>query len=446
MNLTVPPRALELLGLLEARGHAAYIVGGCVRDSLMGRTPTDWDIATSARPEEVIDCFGAFRVLETGTRHGTVTVMADGTGYEITTFRVDGRYSDHRRPDSVSFTRDLWSDLARRDFTVNAMAWNPRTGLTDPFGGREDLAAKRIACVGDPAARFEEDALRILRAVRFASVLRFAVEGDTAAAMLECSPLLRHIAPERVRAELDRALLGPAAAEAFARHRAVVTQVIPELAPAAGFAQNNAHHHLDVWEHTLGTLEDAPESLPVRLALLLHDVAKPLCYSEDADGVGHFYGHAQKGAALARDILTRLRYDNATRLRVEHLIYYHDSGIFPNAKSMRRWLGRLGEAELRMLLEVKRCDIRAHASWCVTVGLEQLGELEQVLDRVVAEKLCFRVKDLAVNGRDLMAIGVPQGRDVGLLLDELLEQVIEEKLPNERETLLEYARGQAARK
>ena len=431
-----PPEVLALLQSLAAQGFEAFVVGGCVRDSLLGRAPADWDIATAALPQQVMRCFdGQYELFSPGLKFGTVTVAAGELRCEVTTYRSDGPSSDYRRPQQVRFTALLQEDLARRDFTINAMAWNPARGLQDPYGGLADLRAGVIRCVGDPQSRFREDALRIFRCARFAAVLGFEIEAQTRAGMLELCDLLQHIAAERLQAELCKALMGEAFAAVFLQNHAVITAVIPELAPMVGFAQNNPHHIYDVWEHTLRAVQAAAPVLPVRLALLLHDIGKPAVYWADPQGVGHFCEHPQVGANMSKEILRRLRFDNATVALVQKLVRYHALYTDPSPADIRRWLHRLGEETFRLLLLVCRADTAAKSPQTAQQGAAHLNRMEQLLDAVLAEAPCVTLAGLAVDGRDLMALGVPKGPQVGAWLRMLLEQVLA-GAPNDREAML----------
>ena len=443
--IEIPDGAAVLLRTLEGAGFEACAVGGCVRDSLLGLTPHDWDLCTAARPEQVkaalagLDC----ACLDTGVKHGTVTVLFRGEPYEVTTYRVDGPYSDARHPDSVALTTRLEDDLARRDFTVNAMAYSPGRGLVDPFGGEEDLRRGVISCVGDPAARFSEDALRILRALRFASTYGFAIAPATASAIHGKKDLLARIAGERVREELCKLLCGKAVLEVLLAYSDVLCVPIPELAPCVGFDQRSRYHCYDIYEHmaravaACRSVADSRADDPVtRFALLLHDVGKPLCFTLDERG-GHFKGHGEAGFALAGPVLDRLRFDGQTRREILELVRYHDTPPEPTPKSVRRWLARLGPEQTSRLLEAARADALAHAAWTVEARLRELDAAQALLERALAEDACFSLKQLAVNGNDLTALGL-RGPAVGQALEALLSKVVDGELPNEREALLEF--------
>ena len=325
--LTIPAGADFILRRLMENGFDAYVVGGCVRDSLLGLFPHDWDICTSARPEQMQAVFADCRVIETGLKHGTLTVLHDRIPYEVTTFRVDGGYTDHRHPDSVSFVSNVVDDLARRDFTVNAMAWNPQTGLVDAFHGQEDLRAGIIRAVGDPKTRFTEDALRILRALRFASVYGFRIDDATSQAAHDLRHTLTDVAAERIRVELAKLLCGQGAADILRAYPDVLFVLLPQLRAMHGFDQHNPHHRYDVWEHTLRALPHIPPTETLRLAILLHDSGKPDCFTLDEAGIGHMHGHAERSAEIADEVLSSLRVDNATRERVTLLVRSHSLSV-----------------------------------------------------------------------------------------------------------------------
>ena len=433
----IPSPVREILETLETAGHRAWCVGGCVRDALLGRIPEDWDVTTAARPEETMALFGD-RAVPTGLRHGTVTVRTAASGVEVTTLRQDGAYRDHRRPESVTFTDSLEEDLRRRDFTVNAMAADLAGDLYDPLGGRADLAAGVLRCVGDPDRRFGEDALRILRGVRFAAQMGFAIHPDTAAAIHRNRALLGDIAPERIWTELKKLVTGARAAEVLRSYPDVIGVFWPEVLPMVGFDQRNRHHCYDVWEHTLHALAAIPPEVELRLAMLLHDIGKPNCFTVDERSQGHFYGHPAESARLAGEMLRRLRADNATAETVVRLVAWHDKNIPRTRPAIARALGKLGERDLRRLLDVKRADNLAQAPDCRVVQGE-IDRAEAILNQLLAEGACVSLGQLAVNGRDLLGLGL-SGPAVGKALQALLDAVLDETLPNEREALLNTAR------
>ena len=439
--MVIPKNVQQLLHQLTARGYEAYAVGGCVRDTLLGRTPNDWDICTSALPEETEAVFAGYRVIETGLKHGTVTVMLENQPFEITTFRRDGTYADHRRPDEVHFVRSLREDLARRDFTVGAMAADEDGNIVDLFGGETDLQNRVICCVGQPEKRFEEDALRILRGLRFASQLGFSIHPDTARAMEEKKELLSFVSAERIYKELTKLLEGPDAAKVLRNHGRVLSTVLPEIVPAMGFLQKNPYHDRDVWGHTLKALAESPPDPCIRWALLLHDLGKPERFTVDENGVGHFYGHPQRGEEMAREIFTRLKADKYTRDTVCALIKYHDYDTPASEKTARRFLREFGSELLPQLLEVKRCDALAHADTPKTrARYENLMVLTGLVQEAMAQGLCCSLRELAIGGRELMALGVPAGPQIGQILNQLLEDVVEERCENRPDVLLRQAR------
>ena len=439
LDITLPTPVARALSVLEACGYEGYTVGGCVRDSLLGRTPNDWDITTNATPEEMKVCFKDFRVIETGIRHGTLTVIVDGMQLEITTYRNDGEYLDNRHPVQVTFSKNIEDDLSRRDFTVNAMAYHPQKGFVDLFGGREDLQNRIIRAVGDAKTRFEEDGLRILRAIRFASVLDFDIAEDTAKAVHACKNLLSGIAAERIREELCKLICGRGAVRILREYIDVIAVFLPELARCVGFEQNTKYHCYDVFEHTLQALALCEDyDLVTRLSILLHDIGKPLCYTEDEQG-GHFKGHAPVGVEITKEVLSRLRFDNETIRRMELLVEWHDIPLSAEKKRVKRLLQKLSDEDILRLLEIKRCDRLAHAPDFREMPPD-LALIPSVMEEIRAEDACLSLRTLAIDGDDLMALGVPKGKQIGELLHALLDDVIEERLPNEKEALLQAAK------
>lgn len=437
--MDLPESVLRAINLLSCAGFDAYVVGGAVRDALRGLTPHDFDICTSARPEEIKTVFDGFLTIDTGIKHGTVTVIIDSLGIEITTFRIESGYSDFRRPDSVTFVRSLEADLSRRDFTINAMAFNPKTGLCDPFGGREDLKNGIIRCVGDADTRFREDALRILRALRFEAETGFKVEDKSATSVKKQAGLLANIASERVREELCRILTAPYVGRVMESYPEVFGEIIPEIVPLIGFDQHNRHHLYDVWTHTIWATQFSQNSLIIRLAVFLHDIGKPQCFTQDKAGVGHFYGHPKAGAEIARRILGRLKFDNDTASVVTMLVLNHDEELGKTERTVRRKLALYGERAFRCLLAIKKAD-------CIGQGtepsyLKDLIEIEAVLNRVLTQKQCFLLKDLAVNGNDMLDMGL-QGREIGAMLQTLFHMVVDYPALNQREILLKICRKQ----
>lgn len=436
--MNIPQGPDEILNRLTAAGFQAYAVGGCVRDSLLGTVPGDWDICTSALPEETEACFSDLRVVETGLKYGTVTVIFQGVPYEITTFRSDGNYLDHRRPQQVNFVRTLKEDLLRRDFTINAMAVGLDEEIQDPFGGRQDLTDGIIRCVGDPDTRFTEDALRILRGLRFASRLGFSIAPETAAAMERNKNLLSYVSGERIYKELTGILIGTYAQSVLEQYGGVLAAVLPEIQPSMGFLQRNPFHNRDVWQHTLEALGKSRPDPIVRWALLLHDLGKPDCFTLDDRGIGHFYGHPQRSMELAEQILDRFHGDKKTRDTICLLVRDHDREAPATIKNARRWIARYGRDNVRLLLEVKRCDCLAHVDTPKTrARYNNLMEMNRLIRECLETEQCFSVRDLPVKGGDVMALGVPAGPQVGRILEGLLDDVLDGACPPEREALLE---------
>ncbi|MBE5805040.1 MAG: HD domain-containing protein [Clostridiales bacterium] len=435
----LPAGAAFIISQLNDHGHRAYVVGGCVRDSLLGLEPKDWDICTSALPEEMQRIFRGQHVVETGLKHGTLTLVLDHVPYEVTTFRVDGEYTDHRHPDEVRFVQDVREDLARRDFTVNAMAYHPQEGLVDAFGGQEDLAAGVIRCVGEAERRFDEDALRILRALRFASTYCFAIEEKTAAAVHNLKATLQGVAAERIRVEVAKLLCGKGAGDILRSYHDVIGQVIPQIKPMVGFEQHTPHHRYDVWEHTIRAVEAVPATEVLRLTMLLHDSGKPAAFTMDENGVGHAYGHQKISAEIAEEVLSFLRVDNATHDRVLLLVKYHDIRMNTERTLLKRRLHKFGEEALWQLIDVQRADAMGKGTATETEIDERIGALRQALAELIASRPCVTLKDLALRGGDLIQAGVGKGKAIGACLDYLLHEVMAERLENRREALLEAA-------
>jgi len=439
MKLNLPIPVEKAFKQLESCGYCGYLVGGCVRDYLLNTPPTDFDMTTDATPDEIMVCFAGDRVVETGIRHGTVTVILDGIAIEITTHRTEGDYSDSRHPDTVTFTRNLSDDLARRDFTINAMAYHPQKGLIDCFGGAADLKNKIIRGVGDPHQRMAEDALRILRGLRFAAVLGFSLEGKTRTAIRQNCGQLRNISAERIAAELNKLICGKNVKAIILEETAVLGVVIPELLPAKNFDQMNPHHCYDVLTHTAVAMENTAPVPRLRWAMLFHDLGKPQTFTRDDAGVGHFKGHSKCSEAMARGRLTALRMTKNTIDQVCLLVKYHDTIIDEDKKSVKRWLNRLSEPLFRDLIAIKQGDNLAQAP-AYHGRLASLQRLEALLDQVIAEKACFSLKDLAVNGNDLIDLGIKNGEEIGRILTQLLAGVIDEVYENEKDVLIEKAK------
>lgn len=436
--MSIPWEVKTVLQRLEEQGEEAYAVGGCVRDLLLGRAPCDWDAATSAAPERVMAIFGD-RACPTGLKHGTVTVREGDMTVEVTTFRLDGAYADHRHPDAVRFTRSLEEDLRRRDFTVNAMAMDRHGTLIDPFGGQADLRRGLLRAVGTAEERFDEDALRILRGLRFSSVLGFSIEEETLSAMERKRHLLAALAGERLREEMTKLLCGQDVRRVLTTCPHILGAFLPELLPSVGFDHRNPHHCYDVWEHTACSVASAPAEPLLRWVMLLHDLGKPsVCFYDEEAGKARFRGHQAASVTLAEGVLTRLRFDTASRERILHLVAQHDCLLEPTEKGMRRLLRRFGEGDLRALLAIHRADnLAQHPDyWGRQV---EYAECERILADILRQEQCFSLRQLAVDGNDLLALGL-RGKAVGEALEALLTAVVEETLPNDRSALLAAAK------
>ncbi len=429
----LPEYVTRCMTALEDAGYQAWAVGGCVRDAVQGLTPHDYDLCTNALPEQTEAVFSGFPLILNGKKHGTVAVILDHEVVEITTFRTEGNYLDNRHPEWVAFVPDISQDLARRDFTVNAMAYSPKRGFADPFGGREDLENHILRAVGDPRQRFREDSLRILRGARFAVKYRLEPDAATEEAMVELAPLMDNLARERVWSELCKLIL-LADMDDLLRFAPVITQVIPELKPLIGFDQKNRHHIYDIYTHTAQVVASVPRDLTLRWAALLHDIGKPACFSLGEDGQGHFYGHAAVSARMADEILRRLKSPTQLREQVMLLIDKHMVWMEVSRRFIRRWVSRLGMETMDQLLTLQQADTGGK-------GTEDPSEnpyfsgIREIMRQIEAEKPCLTLKDLALNGRDLMTLGY-QGKDIGKALNRLLNRVLEEEIPNEKAALI----------
>ncbi len=442
MVIRLPEKVSVIISRLKEAGYDAYAVGGCVRDSVLGRVPQDWDITTSARPQQVKEVFG--HTIDTGIRHGTVTVILGHEGFEVTTYRIDGEYEDARHPKYVEFTSELREDLKRRDFTINAMAYNQETGFVDESDGLGDLQRKVIRCVGNPEERFTEDALRMLRAVRFAAQLGFSIEENTRKAIIKLAPNLKRISAERIQTELVKLLVSPHPEELFTLYDVGITDVIlPEFSRMMVCRQKHPHHRGTVGEHTVWSLQAVPPEKVLRLAMLLHDVAKPLCRTEDSRGMHHFHGHPAKGAEVAVQVLRRLKFDNDTIRRVTMLVRSHDDRPYPlSERAVRRAVRRNGEAVYPDLFAVKRADILAQSDYLKKEKLDYVDEYEKIYREIRQKDQCLSLKQLAVTGKDLMDAGMKPGKELGTVLNRMLEDVIDEPDLNCREVLMErFAQG-----
>ena len=429
----LPDYVRVCLDALEEAGFQAWAVGGCVRDAILGLTPNDYDLCTDARPDQTEAVFAGYSLILNGKKHGTVGVIVDKNVVEITTFRTEGNYRDNRHPEWVEFVPDIEQDLARRDFTVNAMAWSPKRGFADPFGGREDLKNHVLRAVGNPEKRFREDSLRILRGARFAVKYRLEPEAATEKAMTALAPLMDNLARERVWDELCKLILLADASDLL-RFAPVVTQVIPELRPLMGFDQKNKHHIYDIYTHTAQVVQGVPRELTLRWAALLHDIGKPASFTLGDDGQGHFYGHAAISAEMADGVLRRLKAPTALRERVVLLIDKHMVWLEVSKSAIRRWISRLGPEAMDQLMILQEADTGGK-------GTEDPAEnpyfsgIRAIMDQIEAENACLTLKDLAVNGHDLMALGL-HGKEIGNALNRLLSLVLEDAVPNEKTALM----------
>lgn len=438
-TITIPKEVKFLLDQLHQHGWEAYVVGGCVRDSLLGKSPDDWDITTSALPLQTKEALPGIPVLDTGLQHGTVTAILNKKPFEITTYRTDGVYTDHRRPDQVTFTRSLQEDLARRDFTINALAYHPEQGLLDYFGGLEDLRQNILRCVGTPTQRFQEDALRIFRALRFASTLGFSMETATAQAALQQKSLLHHVAAERLQTELKKFLCGSDCEAVLRQFAPVLFEILPELSPMIDCTQHHPYHVYSVWEHTLHAV-GAIEADPIlRLTMLLHDSGKPAVKTTDENGIDHFYGHAASSMEIAESILRRLKFDHHTQERIPLLVKHHDLPLTPTIPWIKRKLNRFGTEVFSQLLSIHQADILAQNP-ALNHRVSMIEECRNLMAEILEQNQCFSIRHLAVNGHDLLDLGIPEGKEIGRILNQLLEAVIDGACENTRPSLLEQTR------
>ena len=443
IEINLPDDVQEIMSVIREYGATSYVVGGCVRDSILGREPHDWDICTPALPGELLVEFEekGYRVIPTGLQHGTITVHLNGNNYEITTFRRDGEYSDGHRPDTVEFTSDLIYDLERRDFTINAMAYNPEEGLIDPYCGYEDIQDRRVRCVGNPDDRFREDGLRILRALRFSVQLGFKIELFTKHAITDSRSLLNKISFERINSEFVKII------ESSSSHHArmlllefedVLAEFIPELKSTFGFEQNNPYHRYPVYEHILTVLKECTNTdIITKLTAFFHDIGKPHCYQDDENGIRHFKGHGKVSADMTDGIMRRLKFDNDTREKVVQLVYYHDATFEVGKKYVRRWLNRIGIDQFKRLLALRRADIMGQSELNRDERLQKLDSVNKCLEEVLAEKPAFSIKDLEIDGKDVMNLmHINESKDVGYWLSKIMNLVIDGELNNERHDLI----------
>ena len=434
-TIQLPEKVGRIIGTLQEHGYEAYAVGGCIRDSILGREPEDWDITTSAMPEETKALFD--KTFDTGIQHGTITVLLEKEGFEVTTYRIDGKYEDSRHPKEVTFTRNLREDLLRRDFTINAMAYNETDGLVDIFGGLEDLEAGMIRCVGTAKERFKEDALRILRGVRFAAQLGFDIEEDTRQGMKELAWTLQNISAERIQVELVKMITSKRPEMLREAYELGMTRIVlPEFDQLMTTGQETPHHMYSVGEHTLHAMKNIRADKILRLAMLLHDMGKPALKTVDEAGVAHFKKHALESERIAENVLRRLKFDNDTIRKVTRLVRCHDLRMPATAKSVRSAMNQIGEELFPYYMEVRRADVLAQSMYQREEKIENLDQIEELYRQIVEDGDCVSLKDLAVTGRDLIASGMKPGKEIGEKLEELLKLVIEDPKLNTKEELL----------
>lgn len=438
MIFNLPSYVNTVLNNIISHGFEAYIVGGCVRDFLLNRTPNDFDITTNATPLQVEEIFKDFHVIETGLQHGTVTVVVEGVTVEITTYRIDGLYSDGRHPDNVQYTSKLKDDLSRRDFTINAMAYNHEVGIVDKFNGINDLKNGLITCVGEPQKRFSEDALRIMRAIRFSSQLNFSIEENTSNKVHELKDTLNKVSVERIAVELNKLIMGDKPHEILTSYSDVISTIIPEIKSCIGFNQHSRYHKYDVWEHMAVSVQNSPKNLNIRLAMLLHDIGKPKTFTLDINGNGHFYKHAYVGAEISEKILKNLKYDNATIKRVTTLIYHHDDE-FHNVYDIKKSISNLGKEVFFELISVQQADALSKHDFC-SKHVQELEEIKIIAQDLISKNECLSLKDLAINGNDLKSIGI-QGKNIGDTLNILLDNVLKDTLKNDKNSLIDYVKS-----
>ena len=439
MKIELPRKVVLIIKNLQRHGYDAYAVGGCVRDSILNRKPEDWDITTSAKPEQVKRIFR--RTVDTGIEHGTVTVLIGKDGFEVTTYRVDGLYEDGRHPKEVTFTSRLEEDLKRRDFTINAMAYNDDERLVDAFGGMRDLNYHLIRCVGDPKERFSEDALRILRAVRFSAQLAFPIEPETAEAIKSLAPNLEKISAERIQAELVKLLVSDHPERIQDACELGITKVVlPEWDDMVGVKQNTPHHKYDVAAHTVHALQNVKNDKVLRLTMLFHDMGKPVMKTTDENGRDHFKGHAIASEQIAKTVLKRLKFDNDTIRKVTKLVAYHDYRMEPTGANVRRAMHEIGVELFPYYLAVRLADTKAQSSYERRGKLENIIQIRELYRNTLRNKECVTLKDLAVTGTDLINLGIAPGKELGTLLNELLDMVIEDPAWNQKGKLCDYVK------
>lgn len=440
MKIFIPNDVKYILNILYNRGYEAFVVGGCVRDALLGITPHDWDICTDAKPDEIKNAFKEFNTFDSGIKHGTISVVFNKEVYEITTYRIDGNYNDNRHPEKVTFTDSIVMDLSRRDFTVNAIAYNEMSGLVDPFNGQKDIINKKIRCVNNPDKRFNEDALRIIRALRFASTYGFDIEKETSEAIIRNRELLNNIAVERINVEFTKLICGIDSENILNKYRDVISVFIPELSVEFDYNQNNRHHNLDLWHHTIRSVDFIEPDKALRLSMLLHDIGKPECKTTDEKGESHFIGHSAVSADMSRVILKRLKYPSNLIDECVCLIKNHDIRYSGSPRQLKRLLEKIGESRTEKLFKIFRADIMAQSDYEKPKKLSLVDLAEKDFYDILENEQCFSLKQLAVNGSDMIAAGIKNGKLIGDTLRKLLDMVINDEIENNRKLLLKKAK------
>ncbi len=440
MKLNLSKNALYIIDKLEKNGYECFAVGGCVRDSLLGLEVNDWDFTTSATPDEIIKVFSDYTTIDIGKRFGTICVVIDEENFEITTYRTDGEYGDSRHPDTVCFSKNLKDDLSRRDFTINALAYNDRTLVVDEFDGLFDLRYGVIRCVGEPDVRFSEDALRIMRALRFASVYGFSIESETSQSIIKNKDKLNNVASERIIKELSKLLTGSHADFILRRYKELVAVLMPEITVMFNFDQKSLHHNKDLWKHTVSAVRNTPQNEIMRTTMLLHDIGKPMTVTTDENGHNHFHNHPKFSAEMASIILKRLKYPSAFISTVKLLIEYHDTRLTPEPKVIKSCLRNIGEENMRMLLQIQRADIMAQSFYKREEKLSTLDKVCAEFERIINSDECYSLNTLAINGRDILKLGVTNGSDIGLVLSKCLDKVIDGSIPNSKEELILFSK------
>ncbi len=439
MKINIPDDVNLIIKTLQNSGFEGYVVGGCVRDSILGIEPNDWDITTSAKPDEIKRCFSGYQLTDIGENHGTIGVVINNIVYEITTYRIDGNYEDNRHPSSVEFTANLVEDLSRRDFTVNAIAYNAESGLVDPFDGVRDIQLNAIRCVGDSDVRFKEDALRILRAIRFASTYNFSIEVYTATSIIKNRLLLNNVSEERINAEFSKLLCGDNVGYVLRRYKDVISVFLPELVSTFDFEQNNPYHNKTVWKHTTVAVANIENDLLLRMVMLLHDIGKPLALRSDRNGVDHFDGHSHFSAMIAQSALERLKYPNNFISDVVILIEYHDIEIEGTKRQVKYILNKIGKDNFAKLLAVKRADILSKSNYKRENQLNNIKIAQEIFEEIITNNECYQLKDLSINGSDLIHLGITNGVEIGEILYSLLADVINEEVDNDSVLLKKLA-------